>query len=378
MSPVDEPGGGESEQPAAGRRFLHTRWEVLVIAVVVAVLLTLLLPAIQHAREASRRAYCTNNLKQIGLAIHNYTQAQRVYPPGTICTTKAKMPGQYDVWGEAAQSGPGFQGTGFLLRVRPYAEADGDITETRWNWRVGISNTNTNLAPYGPHCNLDIAIRDIPGFYCPSRRHGLRAQDHAMMLSASWTGGGTDYGGCAGRHAAFTPQTGYNLCDSTTYYEPNFWPKLKQGSAEVDVDHPPKHWRAGGRQGIFGTVNESMTFGAIRDGLSNTIMTGELQRVTDVNPGSKDGWAIGGPATLFTTGALFSQRDTTSVPAASPNEGRLLNNGFFGSPGSDHPGGTNIGLADGSVSFVPDAVDPNIFALLGCVSTGQPPCLPED
>jgi type II secretory pathway pseudopilin PulG len=95
------------------------RWEVLVVAIVVAVLLTLLLPAIQYAREASRRTYCTNNLKQVGLAIHNYGSAQKVFPPGTVCTTKPKMPGQYDVWGEAAQSGPEFQGTGFLLRLLP-------------------------------------------------------------------------------------------------------------------------------------------------------------------------------------------------------------------------------------------------------------------
>ena len=122
MSPVVEPCGGERGQPVAKGRFLHTRWEVLVIAVVAAVLFTLLPPAIQSAREAARRGHCINNLKQIALAIHNYGLAQRVLPPGTVCTTKAKMPGQYDVLGEAAQAGPGFQGTGFLLRTLFYSE----------------------------------------------------------------------------------------------------------------------------------------------------------------------------------------------------------------------------------------------------------------
>ena len=197
-----------------------------------------------------------------------------------------------------------------------------------------------------------------------------------MMLSPSWTGGGTDYGGCAGRHAAFTPETGYNLCDVTTYYEPTFWPIVRQGSVTVSADYGRKC--GDGRQGIFGAVNESTSFAQIRDGTSNTLMTGELQRITDLSPGSKDGWAVGGPATLFTTGAMFCRRGATSVPELTSSDGRLMNNGFFGSPGSDHPGGANFGIADGSVTFISDAVDQNIFALLGCMNGDRSPCIPED
>ena len=133
--------------------------------------------------------------------------------------------------------------------------------------------------------------------------------DNVMMLSTAWTGGGTDYGGCAGRHAAFTLGTGYNLCDATMYYEPGFFPKPFTGK---DDDPPEKRW------GIFGRVNVSTQFKEIKDGLSNTIMTGELQRITDLTPTSKDGWAIGGPATLFTTGAMFRRNGNTVAPVASP------------------------------------------------------------
>ena len=72
-----------------------------------------------------------------------------------------------------------------------------------------------------------------------------------MMLSTSWTGGGTDYGGCAGRHAAFTPQTGYNYCDVTTYYEPNFWPDRSARGDGRKIDYGRRCGDA--RMGIFGT-----------------------------------------------------------------------------------------------------------------------------
>ncbi len=80
------------------------------------------------------------------------------------------------------------------------------------------------------------------------------------------------------------------------YYEPGFFPKPFTGKND---DPPAKRW------GIFGRVNVSTQFKEITDGLSNTLMIGELQRITDLTPTSKDGWAIGGPATLFTTGAMF-------------------------------------------------------------------------
>jgi prepilin-type processing-associated H-X9-DG protein len=146
-----------------------------------------------------------------------------------------------------------------------------------------------------------------------------------------------------------------------------FMPIIKVGDAAITLNNT-----ATNLGGIFGRVNVSTTYGEVRDGLSHTIMTGELQRITDLTPMSKDGWVIGGPASLFTTGAMFRRDGETCVSVSSPSDGALLNNGFFGSPGSDHPGGANIGLGDGSVEFVSNSMDPNIFALLGSMSDGLP------
>ena len=78
-------------------------------------------------------------------------------------------------------------------------------------------------------------------------------------------------------HAAFTLKTGYNLCDATMHYDPDFLP----AGITKSNDTPERRW------GIFGRVNVSTKFGEIRDGLSNTIMTGELQRITEHDAGEQ-------------------------------------------------------------------------------------------
>ena len=228
------------------------------------------------------------------------------------------------------------------LQLLPFVETN--YLFKAWNFEYGVEG------------NAVSAMMDVKGLYCPTRRSALRSGiDNAMMLSTSWTGGGTDYGGCAGRHAAFTLDSGYNLCDASMHYNPDFVPSQFKGKEKDDT---PER-----RCGIFGRVNVSTKFGEIRDGLSNTIMTGELQRLTDVSPGSKDGWAIGGPATLFTTGAMMKL--DYKLPVG------LMNNGFFGSPGSATRMGPTMGWATARCGFGQRRSTRNIFALLGSMADGE-------
>jgi prepilin-type processing-associated H-X9-DG protein len=363
--------GGVENRPAvfrrtpSGRRSGFTRKELLAVIVVVAVLLALLLPAVNASREAERRITCNNNLKQIALALHTYCTARRGFPLGTVCTSDPIQPyNQFDVLAEAAKTGPGPQGTGFLLQILPYIGAELGWPHP-WNLTRGISDTESLPSGHsGSGGNFQCATWDCRGFYCPTRRRAFRPDiDKVIMLSPAWTGGGTDYGGCAGRHAAFALNMGYNICDASMYYEPGFFPRP---FTDKNDDTPEKRW------GVFGRVNVSTKFSVteVKDGMSNTIAIGELQRITDLTPTSKDGWVIGGPATLFTTGAMFRREGKTVLPVAKPSDGLLMNNGFFGSPGSDHAGGANFGMADGSVRFISQSIDPNVFALMGSMAEG--------
>jgi prepilin-type processing-associated H-X9-DG protein len=353
-------------------RTVITLIEVLVVFLVIGVLAALLLPAVEHAGEAARRVACNNQLKMIALATHNYTQATRgIYPPGTLCNSRPATPGnQYDVWTEAAKTGPEYRGTSFLLPILPYIEEEFLYKK----WASGQKGSGTTAGCWSPAANVGTvqnpgpAIADIKLFYCPTRRPGFRTQDSVTMPSPVWTGGGTDYGGCAGRHAAFTLDSGYNLCDASMRYEPDFQPANPSNKEQVK-DAEKSRW------GIFGRVNVCTLSSEIRDGSSYTILVGELSRITNLshttlnaNSGpsySKDGWSIGGPATLFTTGAMAGRIDSDFAFVDSPTTGRLMNNGFFGSPGSEHNNGANYGLADGSVRYLITTMDPNTFALMG-------------
>ena len=227
---------------------------------------------------------------------------------------------------------------------------------------------------------IGLASVNIKGLYCPTRRNGIRrgiddvepttGTNLLPNVAVVWTGGGTDYGGCVGRHVAYgttashTPQSADTLA-----FVPGCTPGTTTPTAGspcvVANDGPAARW------GIFGRVNVSTKFSDIRDGTSNTIMTGELQRLNTIGGGvtqqglSHDGWAVGGDATGFSTGVM--RQISGSSP---PTWTALMNNQLFQSPGSDHANGANFGMADGSVTFLPTTIDPSIFALLGSMADG--------
>ena len=324
--------------------------ELLVVITIIGILIALLLPAVQAAREAARRLQCCNQLKQLGLALHNYAVTHKVFPPGCIVSTLAAgtNPAFFDTWAEASSTAinANKHGTSWILHILPYIEQENVYRQ--WDFSKSVLG------------NQAVATTDIRGLYCPTRRGGVRPDDQASMF-LGWTSGGTDYGGCFGRGDGWINNNDehHRFCD----------PIQTSTSSGVTNDSLAK------RVGVFGP-NSNTGFMAIRDGTSNTILVGEMQRLrpdagatgaAKYNRTSYDGWALGGVATLFTTCA--------ADPSHTQPGG--MNNCFFESPGSDHPGGAHFALADGSVRWLTENIDSNLFAMLGSMADGQVAQVPE-
>jgi len=323
--------------------------ELLVVIAIIAILIALLLPAVQQAREAARRSTCKNNLKQFGVALHNYHETHGVFPPGSVVTQTNGVAGnavRYRDWMEAGSTtSVNAHGTSWMLQILPFV--DQANTYNKWN-------NNTNVMG-----NRAVAEVNIPIFYCPSRRSKVRKIDQKMQLDESpgsttldnpFVRGGTDYGGCKGSG------NGFGDGFSGTGHE-----SLGPGASN--------EWMGtlgGGNLGIFYS-NSDTQIRDIKDGTTNTLMTGEMQRLTGNDASlSLDGWAAGGVANIFDT-------DTAGTAESGTGDNRGINGGQYEGPGSDHIGGAHFGMGDGSVRFISENIDNRTFNRIGNADGGETP-----
>jgi prepilin-type N-terminal cleavage/methylation domain-containing protein/prepilin-type processing-associated H-X9-DG protein len=334
--------------------------ELLVVIAIIAILIGLLLPAVQKVREAAARMKCQNNLKQMGLAAHNYESANGYLPPehGTV-----NINGVYYSNDASPQA-----------LILPYVEQSNkynlfNLNYKTWNDTDVVTGTFTP-GPSGQGINLPARIQDIPIYVCPSDASStIRGANQNNTSDLTFPEGRLNYLGCLGATSQFlTTNLGAGI----------FCPGAVSANQQL----------------------KGITIVSITDGTSNTALFGEVMRTTDTWPHhsgirtntviildssvtagpDNDGRAIpscatGAPWTssISYTGLQFD-RDlwgtTFYTHTLPPNWNRKVSSGnqqyncgntaitqFHVAASSYHTGGVNVVLADGSVRFFSDSID---------------------
>jgi len=306
------------------RRRAFTLIELLVVIAIIAVLIALLLPAVQQAREAARRSQCKNNLKQLGVALHNYHDSMSVLPPGHLgrCTT------------------PIMNATGFVMLL-PYIDQSPLYNKCNFNGAFGQWGVNNayNMTGGDPVTNGNAAVvkTKLEVMLCPSDS-GSPFNPATAHYGISSTNTGT--GGA---------KTNYDFV--TVWASSYYYQCIDYSTASI------------ANKGMFGD-NSNCRLTDVKDGTSNTAMLCETTRT--VNNGCCTAWGYRG---WVMVGILLDQYgiNVWAATPSAPTEGRLASWGYAGSL---HVGGCHMALGDGSVRFVSQNIDSTIRVNLGRIGDG--------
>lgn len=323
------------------RRVGFTLVELLVVIAIIGILVGLLLPAVQAAREAARRMSCGNNLKQIGLALHNYHDTHNKLPFGSFNLREA--------WPS--------NGTNWRALILPFIEQTNvwnqlSFTESSYFMAGGAAGANAFVG------NEVLMNLEISTYRCPSTV--IPPFDQAPVSNNQANGLMISYVGIQG---AARPVPGL---------DPSF--------GTVDCGHG---WSCDNGTLL---VNETINFAGITDGLSNTmIVSDQSGLVAGVNRTANyyGGWYGSRHPRRVQSGRCWDlwQAGTTCVRFA-PNSNivqtgatdRMYRNNTV--INSQHPAGITIGLADGSTRFLPETVDFVLLKQLCARNDGVPTSAP--
>ena len=324
--------------------------ELLVVIAIIAVLIALLLPAVQAAREAARRAQCVNNLKQIGLALHNYHSAYDKFPMGS--SKNMQSLGVYNAQhGVSAHA----QILGFLGEMPLY-------NAINFNWGM---NTSTTAGPI----QSTVYLSRVKEFVCPSD-----ANAGVTNLNSYFDSTGTTT-------IDAIAQTSTGSTGMFTYWQSYGIPSIIDGTSNTVAfseglvgDNTTNWTKAAGIASLSSLpasaeiLDASSNWSAIQAGLQACDTAWNNRSSSNLNTGRGNYWFHGtGAQTLFNT---VVPPNSKTYPWSFCSDGQIGAAAFV-SANSNHPGGVNVLFGDGSVKFVKDTINQNIWWALGTKGTGE-------
>ena len=319
--------------------------ELLVVIAIIAVLIALLLPAVQQAREAARRTQCKNNLKQAGLALHNYHDTHGTFPPSTIANGSITT---------GTAHAPQVLNTRGWIGLLPFFEQSAlfnnyDSTQAVCDRTTGGGGMLMGTPDAG---NWDIVSQSLPMLLCPSDPGDPYYRGTAEQYRIS-----------AAAPTATPPRYGAKTCYDFSV--------ARHATAAQGT------WQTLGlaTRRMFG-ANGAAKIGDISDGTSNSAML--VESVLTLKNGTTSMWGYAnhtssGNDLAFTDGINFAYCCAWNTPPFSNTTPTPV--AHWGTPGSYHTGGCHIGFGDGSIRFMSENIDTLIRQRVAYISDGQPVAL---
>ena len=319
----------------APQRIAFTLVELLVVITIIGILISLLLPAVQSAREAARRLQCSNNLKQLGLACLNHEAANGFIPSG----------GWGWMWiGDPDRGFTKSQPAGWIYNVLPYVEQQA-LHDLGAGQDDSVKKTTA----------LTLAQTPVSLLNCPSRRPSVIYPNYCRGTYVAYNAGGvysssTNNGLARGDYAANA--SGSYMADA-------------EGPAKIDDESTYSWLSSSFFTGVIYQRSQT-TMAAISDGTSNTILLGEKYMNIDQYTTGED---------MGDNENMYAGYDNDSLRWTSPSyPPRQDQSGYDTWPsfGSAHAAGFNMAFCDGSVRSISYSVNDTVLSYLGSRKDGQP------
>jgi prepilin-type N-terminal cleavage/methylation domain-containing protein len=342
--------------PTSHRRAAFTLIELLVVIAIIAILIGLLLPAVQKVREAANRAKCQNNLKQMGLAVHNYHDANRSLPPDRLVNG----------W------------VSWAVLILPYLEQD--ALYKRWDTRYRFAEQPSAAGSAADPCPIDLSI-----YFCPSRRSPGEVSTQSSGSAAN--GNGTALPMRAGGLGDYASVAGTANNDGALRISNPF------GTYNGQTLTTRAQFNAADIGALVTRFTSQSNFRTITDGTSNTALIGEKyvrpnsfqgknedRSIYDSNNENNIRRFLGRQVSDFSTNPwtylatdppnpLISDPTLQANPTDAATGLAISLNQCFG---GRHPGICLFVFCDGSVRGVPVTTPIDVLTVLGLPSDGQP------